>query len=306
MKKSKDLSVNPRPLNSFMLFKKSIKNEIMKNYAVQSSSDVSSIAGQIWKSMTSEDKQPFLDEYNVQLSIWTEKETKRLEKELKAGSPTATVQLAILCKKSKVAKKTNGLTNRSSPVKARRYSDSSIFSSNSPSDGSFDSPELSHFSPTAPLMPSAFMKELDELIASSGNRTEPIPPTLTSLSSTCRNESSTDSMISSTVFSDIDSSQDPSFFFSDSLEIKQQQQPINCNTPFFSFLDLLDQSTLFTSQQPSFYPSSSFQNYDYMNAWINPGLETKVDDKRLSTILEEEKQSLPCFATFCSTVDEVL
>jgi len=66
------------------------------------------------------------------------------------------------------------------------------------------------------------------------------------------------------------------------LEIKQQQPPINSNTPFFSFLDLLDQSTLFTSQpsqQPSFYPSSSFQNYDCMNAWITPGLETKLDDK---------------------------
>lgn len=303
MKKSKDLSVNPRPLNSFMLFKKSIKNEIMKNYAVQSSSDVSSIAGQIWKSMTSEDKQPFLDEYTAQLSIWTEKETKRLEMELKAGSPTATVQLAVLCKKSKVAKKSNGLTNRSSPIKARRYSDSSIFSSNSQSDSFFDSTESSHFSPTTPLVPSAFMKELDELIATSGNWTE-LPPT--SLSSTFRNESSTDSMISSTVYNDIDRSQDPSFFFSDSFEIKQQQQAINCNTPFFSFQDLLDHSTFLTSQEPSFYPSSSFQNYDYMNGWIHSGLETKMDDKRLSTILEEEKQNLPCFATFCSTVDGVL
>ena len=90
---------NPKPLNSFMLFKKSQKEYIAQHYACHSSSDVSSIAGAIWKSMSDQDKGPYIQEYQEQIDAWTVKENDRLEKAVRAGDPFADIQLAALKRK---------------------------------------------------------------------------------------------------------------------------------------------------------------------------------------------------------------
>lgn len=198
---------NPKPLNSFMLFKKSQKDYIAEQYACHSSSDVSSIAGAIWKAMSDEEKRPYIQEYEEQIDAWNVKENDRLENAVRAGDPYADIQLAALKKKrdgpllrkkqhsSRAASLLN--LNRSPSFKTpisrsqqivqepslacpaaiqthnRRYSDSALVYPSPSSSISFDSNWTWINQGPTEMEADAFMQELHDMIESSKQQQQP-------------------------------------------------------------------------------------------------------------------------------------
>ena len=69
--------VPSRPLNAFMLFKRSVQDKIWQEYDnVHSSSEIAQIAGKLWRELSDDEKAPFISESHALLAEWKENEAK--------------------------------------------------------------------------------------------------------------------------------------------------------------------------------------------------------------------------------------
>jgi len=80
-KKKKDPNRPKKPINGFLLYSKKFRSEVKTQNQDKNNKEIGQILGQRWKSLSVEDKKPFLDEANVdklryeeQMKVYTEKQ----------------------------------------------------------------------------------------------------------------------------------------------------------------------------------------------------------------------------------------
>lgn len=262
----------PRPLNSFMLFKKSVSAEIISSScpAVESSADVSRIAGTMWKAMSAEERRPFIEEYDRNKSIW---KRNRAEESQRLGNTDPSKNQALKTKTKRVSKKE--LKKRPiTPVMVKYAAPASFFSS------------------VDPLTPGEFMRELDSLFA---NYYSYYNNNVNNCNINVQPSSFENAFDSSAAFSIYNqgphrrdyletSFANESISFSNNLEIDNSYRPEDFFTAEFL-------------NSPDDQPKN--------NCWIDviPEVEVKKEESDLSYNLicpSPITPSLPCFADFCS------